>query len=113
MYVEEITAYRKDFMRDGKIKPEKTMYRYFVRVRFEDGKVVFKFYSPTLNIPFIQSRNLTMKTEFIENITREKEQDVTSFWFVEWDKPQNSVENDLSAAEVERQSNSMYTLHLF
>lgn len=108
MFVEEITAYCKDFMRDGEIQPEKSMYRYFVRVRLEDGNVVFKFYSPTLNIPFIQSRNLSIQSEFVGNITREKEQDVKSFWFAEWDNPQNAVEHDLPEAEVERQRNSTY-----
>ena len=113
MIVEEITAYCKDFMRDGEIQTEKSMYRYFVRVRLEDGKVVFQFYSPTLNIPFIQSRNLTIKSEFEANITREKEQDVKSFWFVEWDNPPNTAENDLPKAELERERNSMYKLYLF
>ena len=44
MRVQEITLYRKDFMSNGKIQPDKKMFRYFVRLQLEDVTVTLKVF---------------------------------------------------------------------
>ena len=43
MFCEEICAYQKDYFdKNGKIREGRDMFKYFVRVRTEQGKIVLK-----------------------------------------------------------------------
>ena len=109
MFCEEICAYQKDYFdKNGKIREGRDMFKYFVRVRTEQGKIVmkFQFYSPQLNVPFIRSKNVTILPEFQDAITSQSEQDVKSFYFREWDDPVES--SDGTEPETEVPSKSMY-----
>ena len=66
---------------------------------------MLQFYSPKLNVEFMQARNLSIDPEYIGKITREAEQDVKSFWFTEWDNPPSPAV--ISDTEEESPSKSM------